>query len=807
MFYNLIKYSFRSLMKQKFFMFINIVGLSIGLVCAIIIALFIMNELSYDQYHENKDRMYRVILHGKMGGQELQVTSTASVIAPTMLNEFPEVASFLRMNPSGREILKYEDQFFTDNRYAEADSTFFKFFSIPLLKGDPETALNESHYLVLSESTARKIFGSEDPMNKMIQVGNDKTHYKITGVMQDIPDNTHFDLDAIGSFMTNPRSTEGNWLSNSFETYVMLKPNTDAEQANERFTPMIEKYIGPMIREFFGITLEEFFEGGNIYKLYLQPITSIHLNPDIEQGFKAANDPKYLWIFGIVAILMIIIASVNFMNLSTALATRRAKEIGIKKVIGSRQSSLITQFLFETFILALSSLILALIITEISLPYFNNLLGLNLRIGYFDTWYIIPTLLLLSLLIGFLAGIYPAFFLSSFNPNMVLKGNFRGGRGNGKLRSLLVIVQFAISIILIVGTTIMYKQLSYMQDKNLGFDMEEIYVISNAGALGEKVNSFKDELLGVNGVLSVSASTAVPGRNNNNNGYTVKDREEDSYLLQTCWADPDFLKTYGITLESGRFFDANDSREEDGCIINQTAVNNYQFDDPFQVRFSLGENNEHEISYMPVIGVVEDFHHESLRAPISPYIIRFKDENMSWGYISIRLAKVGGSETLKAIEQKWESFTQGRPIDAFFMEDHVKQMYREEKQNSTLSVIFAFLGIIIAALGLYGLTSYSITQRKKEIGIRKTYGAGILNIWYLFAKEIIILISISSLIAVPLIWWVADSWLQNYYYRISLGWAEFVFGLLVSVFIALATISYRTIKTARTNPTESLHYE
>ncbi|MCD4723423.1 MAG: ABC transporter permease [Bacteroidales bacterium] len=807
MFKNLLKYSFRSLRKHKSFVFINVIGLSIGLVCTIIIALFILYELSYDQYNENKDSIYRVILNGKLGGQEVTVTSTASIIAPTMLNEFPEVESFLRLNSRGETIIKYEEKFFTEDAFLEADSTFFSFFSIPLIRGNPKTVLAEPHYVVLSESAAEKIFGDEDPVNKLLQIGNDETHYKVTGIMEDIPEHTHFRASVLGSFMTNPRASDKEWLSNSFDSYVMLKPNMLPENVNDRFAPMIEKYVGPVVTKFFGITIEEFFEAGNKYNMYLQPLVDIHLDPSIEQDLKPPNDPKYLWIFGSIAILIIIIAAVNFMNLSTAQAIKRAKEIGIKKVCGSSQAKLIMQFLNETFILSLTALLLAILITELTLPYFNNLLDLNLQVGYFENWYTIPAFLLLCIVIGFLAGTYPAFYLSSFNPNKVLKGNLRSGKGNGKLRSALVVLQFAISIILIVGTIIMFRQLNYMQSKELGFDKEEIFVISRAGTLDKKVNSFKDELMKVKGVMSVSASTAIPGRNNNNNGYVIKGRQEESFLLQTCWADHDFLKTYGMTLESGRFFDKAGSGEEEGCIINQVAVKSYILDDPFATRFMVGRDDPEEMTIMPVIGVVQDFHHESLRNPISPYIIRFKHDDMNWGYISIRLAPNISSDVISEIEDVWESFTAGVPMQSFFVEKDIERMYREEKQNGQLSVLFAIIGIIIAALGLYGLTSFAIAQRTKEIGIRKTYGATIANIWYLFAREIIILVVISSVIAIPLIWWVADTWLQNYCYRISLEAFDFLYGFLIAIFIALITISYRIIKTARANPTESLRYE
>jgi len=803
---NLLKHGLRSLKKQRSFVFINMIGLSIGLACTIIIALFIRYELSFDTYHEKKDRIYQVVLHGRLGGQEVQVYATASVIGPTMLNEFPEVESFLRMNEWDKTVIKYDEKYFTEDDFMEADSTFFSFFSIPLLKGDPETALSDPYYVVLSESSARKIFGDEDPINKMIRVGDDETHYKVTGVMAEIPENTHFSASGIASFMTNPRADEHEWLSNSFSTYVMLKPGTTPGQVDDRFAPMIEKYVGPLITRYFGISMEEFFQAGNKYRMYLQPLTAIHLNDAVAQNFKPSNDPKYLWIFGSIAVLILVIAALNFMNLSTAQASRRAKEIGMKKVCGSTQRMLVWQFLFETFVLAFLSMLLGVLITELTLPYFNDLLGLKLVMGYFTYWYTIPFLFLLSLAIGFMAGVYPAFYMSSFHPMMVLKGKMRSGKENGKLRSALVVVQFSISIILIVGTIIMYKQLSYMQHKNLGFDSDRIFVISNASTIGKKVNAFKEELLQLQGVEAVSASTAVPGRNNNNNGYIVKGRENESFLLNTTWADKDFLKTYGIPLLAGEFFTETSRDDHDGCVLNQTAVKHYMLeDDPLATRFLVGDDSAEQV--MPVIGVVEDFHHESLRHPLAPYMIRFKDEDNNWGYISIRLAGGDSYGIISDITGLWESFTEGSPMQSFFMEDLVREMYREERQNGQLSVLFALVGIVIAAMGLYGLTAYSIAQRTKEIGIRKTYGASVGNIWSLFAREIVILVFIASLIAVPLTWWVADNWLQNYAFRINVQVLDFLYGLLIAVLIALATISYRTIRSARMNPTVSLRYE
>ncbi|HPE58117.1 MAG TPA: ABC transporter permease [Bacteroidales bacterium] len=804
---NLIKYSLRALKRQKAYVLINILGLSIGLTCSLIIAIFIRYELSYDQYNEYKDQIYRVILHGKISGQEVQVTSTASPIGPTMVNEFPEVENYLRINGWGETIIKYNDIPFTEDAFIEADSSFFDFFSIPLLQGQKKYVLNEPHTIVLSESTAKKIFGDENPVNKMLKVSNDSVLYRVTGVMADIPANTHFDANMIGSFMTNPRASDDQWLSNSFDTYVMLHHDTDPKKVDDRFKGMIEKYVGPIITKYFGITLDEFRSQGNKYNMYLQSLTDIHLNPEIEQELKAANDPKYLWIFGSIGLLIIIIASINFMNLSTAQASKRAKEVGIKKVSGSTRSLLIGQFLMETLMLSFIALLITIIITEIVLPYFNSMLGTDLHVGYISHWYTIPILIAATAFIGLIAGSYPAFYLSSFNPYMVLKG-LRTKQGRGiKLRSVLVILQFAISIVLIIGTLIMFRQINFMLTRDLGFDKEQVFVIRRAFAIGSHTQSFKDDIRKIPGVLNVATSTAVPGHNNNNNGYAVKGREEESFLLQTNWVDYEYFETYGLKIASGRFFDKSYSTDKDACIINENAVKSFIFNDPFSVKFINRDDDTGETTYMPVIGVVKDFHFESLRSGINPYLMRFKNEDIHWGYISIKLAPSANASTISEIENVWGSYTNNDPMQSFFMDKDFERMYREEKQNAKLSILFTILAIFIASLGLYGLTAFTVQQRTKEIGVRKTFGASIFNIWSLVAKEILILIAISTALAWPLVYWVASNWLQNYYYRITLQPTDFLIGFLVAIVIALITISHRTIKTALINPSDSLRYE
>lgn len=807
MFRNQFKYSFRAFKRQKAYVLINVSGLAIGLACALIIILFVGYELSYDQYNEKKDRIYKVILHGKLGGQDLQVTSTASVIGPTMRNEFPEVEEFLRINGWGETVLNYGDRHFTEKNFIQADSTFFEFFSVPLIRGNARQVLNEPHTLVLSESTAAKIFGNEDPINQMIRVENDTTPYRVTGIMQDLPGNTHFDANAIGSFMTNPRSKDDRWLSNSFDTYVMLHNNANPRDAEARIDPMIEKYVGPDIQKFFGISMKEFLEMGNQYSMYLLPLSDIHLATHIEHDLKAANDPRYLWIFGSIAILILVIASINFMNLSTAQATKRAKEVGIKKVSGSTRGLLIRQFMLETILLSLIALVITIVITEVSLPWFNELLGLHLTVGYFSHWYVIPGLLIGTITIGALAGSYPAFYLSSFNPYKVLKGITAGSRGKNRLKSVLVVLQFTISIILIIGTMIMHRQLDYMMDKDLGFDKEHVFVIRRAGGLGNKVAGFKEEVRVIPGVLNISSSTAVPGHNNNNNGYLIKGRPEESYLMFTNWVDYDYFETYGIKLADGRFFDQSFKTDPEACVINENVVKSFTLDDPLTTRFLLPDDESDEVQVLPVIGVATDFHHESLKSGIAPYVFRFKGEDMNWGYISIKLSPSASSATLDQIEETWKSFSNNTPMQSFFMDKDFMRLYREERQNAQLAVLFAILGIFIASLGLFGLTSFTIAQRTKEIGVRKTFGASINSIWYLIAKEIMMLVGVATVIAWPLSYWVADNWLQNYHYRINLRPTDFILGFVIALGVALITVTHHTLKTAWVTPSESLRYE
>ncbi len=802
---NLIKHSLRSFKRQRAYIIINILGLSIGIACSLLIALFVINEASYDKFNVKKDRIFRVILNGKISGQEITGAYTPAVMGPTLPREFPEVEDFLRMDSQGPTAVEYEKQVFTDDDIIQADSSFFNFFSIPVLKGDEKNLLNSPHKVVLSQSMATKIFGNENPIDKMIKIGSDSTRFVVTGVMGDVPENSHFRASMISSFLTSPRSRDQVWMSNSFSLYLLLRPNSSYTTVDTKFIDLIVKYVGPEVQKYFGTTIEEFIKKGNKYRFYLQKLTDIHLDNTVQGGFKAPSDPKYLIIFGSIAIMIVVIAAINFMNLATAQASRRMKEVGIKKLGGSTRGMLITQFLTESLLLSFIALLFAVLFIKLSLPYFNNLLGTRLTLGLFAAWYTIPVLVAFTIIVGIMAGSYPAFFLSSFNPYDVLKGSVRNSTGNGRLRRVLVVFQFAVSILLIVGTLIMNRQIKFMLNKDVGFSKEQLMVIERADVLGNKLKSFKENVKRIPGVVNLASSTAIPGRTNNNNGYMIEGRKDETILMTTSWVDYDFLDTYGMKLVSGRSFSESFTSDKTACILNESSVKNFSITDLEKTRIQRpGEKGPESIQ---IIGVVKNFNYESLRNPIQPYVLLLQDENNLWGYITVKLTATNYSGTISEITKVWKEYTTNTPMQYYFLDADFEKMYSQEKQSAKLAVIFAVLAIFIASLGLFGLTSYTVEQRTKEIGVRKAMGSSIGGIYVEISKEIVILVTISAIIAWPVIYFYAGRWLQNFYYKINLGFLSFFAGLTIALGIALITISYRVVKAARVNPAQSLKYE
>jgi putative ABC transport system permease protein len=806
MFRNLLMHSVRSFKRQRAYIIINIIGLSIGIACSLLIALFVINQASFDRFNIKKDRIYRAILNGKIGGQEVTIATSAAVMGPVLVREFPEVESFLRLHGMGPTILEYNNQIFTEDHLVEADSSFFDFFTIPVIKGDPANLLNAPRRVVLSESTAKKMFGNENPIDRQVKIGSDTIRYTVSGVMADIPSNSHFEANILLSYMTEPQSTSTRWLANNLSTYFLLKPNTNYKVIDEKLPALLVKYVGPELQQYMGASMEDFEKQGNKYRFFLQNLKDIHLDNSIQQEFKPPSDPKFLIIFASIAILIVLIAAINFMNLSTAQAARRAKEVGIKKIGGSSRGMLITQFLSESCLLSFIALIFALIFVKISIPFFNNLLGTSLDLSLFKKWFTLPLLLLLAIVTGFLSGSYPALFLSSFNPYEVLKGSVKNSMKNGRLRRVLVVFQFTVSILLIVGTLIMYRQINFMLNKDVGFNKEQLIVINRAEVLGTKMKAFKETVKNITGVINIASSTSVPNRVNNTNGYGIEGRKDESFMMVTNWVDYNYLDTYGMTLSQGRTFNESFTTDQQACLVNESAAKNFGITDIGTTRI-IEPDNSGKTRYYQVLGVVKNFNFESLRNPIQPYIFRFQDDGMLWGYLTVRLSSASYAKTISAIEAKWKEFASNEPLQYYFLDKDFEKMYVQEKQNAQMAVVFAILAIFIAALGLFGLMSFTVEQRTKEIGVRKAMGSSIAGIYVEISKEIVILVSISALIAWPVIYYLSGKWLQNFYYRISPGVLSFLAGLTIALGIAMLTISYRVVKAAKVNPAQSLKYE
>jgi len=601
-------------------------------------------------------------------------------------------------------------------------------------------------------------------------------------------------------------------LSNNLFTYLVLERGVSHEQVEKKIPDLLQKYASRELMEAFGITFEEFEKAGNLYTYKLQPLCDIHLNTEIEGGFKPNNSRMYVYIFSLIAIFILVIACINFMNLSTARSANRAKEVGIRKVMGSLPRQLMFQFLFESLVLSFFSLFIALLLVEILMPVFRNFVNLELELNYFSNPYIIPGLVGIALFVGVLAGSYPAFLLSSFKPIAVLKGKLVKGSKSGNLRTVLVVFQFAISIFILLSTTTIYKQLNYLLNKDLGFDREQLLVLPRGEALKKQIPQFKQELLRNPVVLSATNSTSIPGYPNNHNGYQIEGRDpSEAFLLYTTWIDYDFFNTYRIELKEGRFHDLKFTSDSFAVLINEAAVRKFAITDPLNTRFIQPTDRDTTL-FRQVIGVVKDFNFQSLHTPIEPAVFMIKPANWEWGgYLTVRLKKNEITESVDFVESKWKDFSQNQPFDYFFFDDRYTEHYKEEKRTGRISTMFSILAIFIACLGLLGLISFAAEQRTKEIGVRKVLGASGYSIIFLLSKEIFVLLGIAIVLASPVAYLIMNKWLENFAYRIDYNMPVFIILVLgaisVSFLIAMLTVLYQAVYATRRNPIEALRYE
>ena len=806
---NYLKIALRNLRKHKAYSLINVAGLAIGLACFTLIVLFVQDELSYDRYHPDADRLYRIAIEIEASEGATRNAQSPPLWTTALLESYPEVEKAVRFKPPRQTwMVRYQDRQFSEKTWVFADSSVFEVFGVNLRRGTPETALTAPFTVVISEAMVEKYFRDEDPIGKTITIDN-QYDFAVTGVFEDVPDNTHFHFDFLASFvsMNDPQTL---YLLNVLEfpfpfsyNYVLLEEGATKEAFEAKMPGFIEAHVPP-----------QFLQGGRQMRAFLQPITDIHLHSTLENEIEANGDASVVYIFLAVGLFILLIACVNFMNLATARSASRAKEVGMRKVVGAQRRHLIGQFLGESALLALVALVLAMVLVALALPTFGSLTGKAITIGTLIAPTFVLALIGVALTVGLLAGSYPAFFLSAFRPAAVLKGELRAGAGRGTwLRKGLIVFQFFISIGLIIGTGIVYNQMQYARDKKLGFDKEHVVVVQMTDPNASRhYQSFKDAVLQHPNVLNVSAGFSTPGGLiGQATMRPFEDSQEQSWQMLTYFTDFDFVETMGMEIAAGRDFSTAFSTDStNAMLINETAARAFGWHDPNNAvgkDIVFAGNNAQPIR---VIGVVKDFHSQSVREKIAPTVIGFGGQGTpQWFFAFVRIQPGDIPGTIASLEQTFEQVIPGYAFLYSFLDEDFEKLYKSEAVLGSLLGYFALLTIFIACLGLFGLASFTAEQRTKEIGVRKTLGASVGNIIVLLSKEFTTLVVIAFVVAAPAALWAMTQWLEGFAYSMDLvgAWWIFLGAGAAALLIAWLTVGYQSIRAALTNPVEALRYE
>lgn len=807
---NYLTIALRNLRKHKGYSFLNLAGLALGMTCCLLIMLYVQDELSYDRFHPKAERIYRVTLDAGVGGQFIKAANTAAPMAATLVAETPEVESATRFWRGGRVLVSYENNRFYEENFLWADSSVFAVFGFPLLQGDARTALTEPNTVVLTAQTAKKYFGAENPVGKVLRYDN-RLDLKITGVLQDVPRNTHLRFDFLGAMITRQESQSPVWISNNYYTYLLLREGATPQQLEAKFPALVKKYVAPQIERAIGKNFDEAVAAGAKWGYFLQSVASIYLHSkDLQYEIGVTSDAKYVYILGAIAAFILLIACINFMNLATARASKRAKEVGLRKVLGSVRTQLVKQFLGESILLAAMAMLVALTLVELLLPKFNLLADKALSLNPGNSVMVLATLGGIVLIAGVLAGLYPAFVLSAFQPVAVLKGALRGGAKNPWLRSVLVVAQFAISIVLLVGTGVVFEQLRFMREKNLGFQKEQAVLLPIETAAGQaKFESLRGELLRHPHVVAVAASSSVPGRIFGDNAHHLEGAPpEIVYSLQTLWISFEYLNMMDIPLVAGRDFSRNFPTDSTSAfIINETAARHMGFTPESAVGKRLTElgGTPEENDTRTIVGVIKDFHFESLHLQIKPMVLSINPRQ--FGNISVRIRPENISATIGFLQEQWQAFEPGYPWRYTFLDEDFGRLFQREERLSQIFGMFTVLAVFIACLGLFGLASFIAEQRTKEIGVRKVLGATAQSVVMLLSKEFTKLVGLAFVIAAPIAYFMMRNWLQDFAYRTTLSPLLFLGAGVLALVIAWLTVSYQAFKAALTNPAEALRCE
>lgn len=811
MFMNDLKIALRNLLKQRYYALLNVIGLSVGIAGALLILLYVADELSYDRFHAKSDRIYRVNLDGNWAGEEVRGSCTPPPLARQLAAEVPGVQAVTRIFPPGDRVVRNGRSAFTETALLGVDPNFLEVFSFRLLAGD-SLALSAPDGMVLTETAARKYFGEGTALGKILEVGDDRRAFQVRGVIKDPPPNAHFHFDMLLPIAAFPvvSQFDWSWIWLQMVTYVVLDPRADPAGINARIPDLVKTYGRSIIEHVSGTSYEAFEAAGGRWHFVLQPLQDIHLHSrQVGNRIGPVGDIKTVYALTVISLLLILIGCINFMNLSTARSVNRANEVGVKKALGASRPSLIRQFLGESLLMSGLAMIFALGWVELCLAPFNQLAGKELSLAIFQQPEVLGGLFGLTCLIGLLAGSYPAFYLTGFHPVLVLRGGATKGTGtrSAGLRKTLVIGQFAISIGLIASTLLIYRQLQFLHGKDLGFEQENVLVVYNSERLGENEAAFKQALLNHPQIQSASFSTSLPTGDSFGDFYTAEGSGKENLLLVSIKGDYDFLETLQIELVEGRNFSRDFPGDVDGVLLNQAAVNDIGWSDPVgKYLIYAGHNNQR----LKVLGVIKDFNFYSLHSPIQPFaIFLFSSDTYTLpvDYLLVRLASSDLAAGLKTVGKQWKALAPDTPFEYAFLDERIDAQFRAEQRLGMVFAIFSGLAIFISCLGLLGLAAFTAEQRTREIGIRKVLGASLPEIVQLLVKDFTRLVLIANLFAWPAAYLLIRAWLNDFAYRIEIGWWTFALAGAAALSIALLTIGYQAIKAALANPVQALRHD
>lgn len=802
---NYLRIALRNFGRQPGYSFINIFGLATGMAAFVLIALYVQNELSFDAHNPIRNDVYRVVLDAEIANQSILTVSSPAVMAGAFIEAFPEVIDATRISEYSSEMLiTVEDRPFYEAGFFLADSSVFSLFALTLVEGDPATALNQPNTIVVSESIATKYFGKESAIGRALRFDN-RVDYEITGVMKDPPQTSHFRPQLIGSFLTDRHWNDTEWLNNSFATYIRLLPGSDPDDLIAKFPDFLRTNLGPHMLEFIGQDYDQLVASGMRYMWQLERLGDIYLHSRADDQIGPTGDIRYLYILGFIAMFVLLIACVNFMNLSTARATGRAREVGVRKVLGSDRLQLVNQFLGESTIMALVAMVIAFGIVLIALPSFSKLAGADIRI---HLW-LVGVMGVTAIFTGIVAGLYPAFVLSSFDPAAVLKGSFSSSRRGTKLRSALVVFQFVVTIILLVGTTVVFKQLRFIQSQDLGFEPMQVVVVpieTESGVIN--FETFRSQLLSSPAIKNAAAAGILPGpgRIHSTTGFRgERMKSDDVFIAARGEVSKDYVETLGLQMVAGRDFDPEYSGDSLSWVINEATATKLGLTPQEAVGTRLTRLDDGDGRVGTIIGVTANAHYASMHQRVQPIVLGNWASNQRYGLVKIQADRVG--EALSLIESTKVAFEPGYPFRYYFLDSDYQKFYDREQRLGTLYLLFTALAIVIACLGLFGLASFVTSQRAREIGVRKALGASIAGIVLLLSKEFTTLVLIACGIAFPLSWFAMNRWLEGFAYATSMGWSLFAIAGAAAIVIAWITVSYQSIRAAVADPVVALHHE